>query len=322
MSRFGIWQIKDSLPRKLNESSIDLEKNLESWIEKDPSLIQAGLVMLARQMRIEDGRLDLLALDPQGRLVLIEIKSGNIRSDTIGQSLFYAANLSEMPFGELQRLVNEYLKSYNKSLASLLNERGIYPDDNWADREIFVHLVGTGRAAGLEKVVRLLTEKYEVPITITAFEVFELKTGELVLTRETTEYDVITQTRSATSSYIPPTLDELITAAEKKGLGAPLKELYDHATSLGLHTRLYTNSIMFAPSTHKTRMLFTIWVKGGPAGKLKSYVSPEALAEFYPISEEKATEIFGADGWHYLTALDLERFSADLDQLMVEEQEG
>jgi len=47
--------------------------------------------------------------------------------------------------------------------------------------------------------------------------------------------------------------------------------------------------------------------------------SPEALAEFYPISEEKATEIFGAEGWHYLTALDLERFSVDLDQLMVEE---
>jgi len=319
MARFGIWQIKDNVPNKLNESSIGLEKELEGWIENDPTLIQAGLVILARQMRMQDGRLDLLALDPQGRLVLVEIKSGNIRSDTVGQSLYYAAVLSEMPYKDLRYEVDKYLSTRNTYLAPLLSERGINPGENWSDREIFVHLVGTGRAAGLEKVVRLLTEKYEVPITITAFEVFELVTGERVLTRETTEYDVITLPRSGTASYTPPTLEELMAAAEKKGFGVPLKSLYEHATALGLHTRLYTNSIMFAPPTHKTRMLFTIWVKGGPSGKLKSYVSPEALSEFYPISEEKAAELFGVDGWHYLSASDLSRFSAGLDQLMVGE---
>ena len=40
------------------------ERHLEEWIEKDPALLQGGLAIVGRQIVLEGGRLDLLALDP------------------------------------------------------------------------------------------------------------------------------------------------------------------------------------------------------------------------------------------------------------------
>jgi RecB family endonuclease NucS len=54
-------------PRRLESSTPDLETQLESWIEQDPDLVQFGLRILGRQVRVETGPMDLLALDPQGR---------------------------------------------------------------------------------------------------------------------------------------------------------------------------------------------------------------------------------------------------------------
>ncbi len=59
------YEVKPPIP--VPETSIDLEQHLETWIENDPALVQAGLEIVGRQMAIDGGRLDLLAIDPLGR---------------------------------------------------------------------------------------------------------------------------------------------------------------------------------------------------------------------------------------------------------------
>ena len=98
MSKSNAWVIENTGPKKLNESSVELEKNLEAWIEKDPSLVQNGLVILYRQLVLDGGRLDLLALDPQGRMVVIEIKAGFLDNNVITQAFYYVAQIAQMPF--------------------------------------------------------------------------------------------------------------------------------------------------------------------------------------------------------------------------------
>jgi RecB family endonuclease NucS len=76
MTKAASWIIEKQKISKLRESTVGIEKNLEIWIEEDPSLVQSGLTIVSRQLNVEGGRLDLLALDPQGRWVVIEVKAG------------------------------------------------------------------------------------------------------------------------------------------------------------------------------------------------------------------------------------------------------
>ncbi len=71
MRRVGIWTITPGGPRRLASASLDLEQRLEEWIERDPALLDPDLTIVGRQMRLDAGLLDLLALDPQGRWIVI-----------------------------------------------------------------------------------------------------------------------------------------------------------------------------------------------------------------------------------------------------------
>ena len=96
MQKIGVWHLSGDRPRKLQESKIDFEQNLEEWIEADPELLQVGLTIVGKQIRVEGGRLDLLAIDPQGRWVIIEIKREQLRRETIAQIIDYASCLATM----------------------------------------------------------------------------------------------------------------------------------------------------------------------------------------------------------------------------------
>jgi len=62
MRRTGVWQVTDTGPTELPSTTVELEKELESWIERDPGLLRRGLTIVGRQMGTEAGPLDLLAL--------------------------------------------------------------------------------------------------------------------------------------------------------------------------------------------------------------------------------------------------------------------
>ena len=47
-------------------------------------------------------------------------------------------------------------------------------------------------------------------------------------------------------------------------------------------------------------MIFTMWTHP-LKGKLRLYVSPEAVAEFFPIGVDEATAFIGPNGWRYFS---------------------
>ena len=129
MKQIGLWQVRDDGPAKLRPSGVELEAYLEDWIERDPSLLQQGLVIIGRQIAVEGGRLDLLGLDPQGRWAVIEIKSGQIRRETVAQALDYASCVATMGREALHAKVADYLQRHGSSLDALFDEYGVQADD-------------------------------------------------------------------------------------------------------------------------------------------------------------------------------------------------
>ena len=111
MDTIGLWQIGENGPARLKSAEVAAERDLDDWIERDPALLEHGLVIVGRQVRLEGGPLDLLALDPQGRWVLIEIKRERLRREVIAQAIDYASSLHRLDTGRLREQCDTYLRS-------------------------------------------------------------------------------------------------------------------------------------------------------------------------------------------------------------------
>ena len=310
MIKVGLWQFDNKSLHRLNESSIGLEVYLEDWIEKDPSLVQSGLEIVGRQINIKGGRLDLLAIDPQGRWVIIEIKRDILRRDIIAQVLDYASSLYELSDIDLRNKVDKYLESHNKKLDDILEHRDAFDSLNPENRDFVFFVIGTGKQPGLERISNYLSQQFNFPISIITFQIFETSDGKKILAREVTESEVkLTETKKKTV-----TVENVISLAQGIGVGAIFNKLLSVSSKLGFYPRAYKSSIMFTPPTNKSRMLFTIWAKS-KEGRIKAYVGPSAFAEFYPISDDDVIKFLGPDGWRYMNEVEIDKFVNQLQNM-------
>ncbi len=88
------------------------EAALHTLIEQSPQLLPlAGsprLTVLGREVRLGNGSADLLAVEPNGRLVVVEVKlasNAEARRAVVAQVLTYAAYLHGLERAELERTV-------------------------------------------------------------------------------------------------------------------------------------------------------------------------------------------------------------------------
>jgi len=310
MQKIGIWRVTDEGLDRLSPSSVGLEKNLENWIEEDPTLLEEGLEIVGRQIHVEGGVLDLLALNPQGQWVVIELKSGHVRLSAVTQALYYASCISSMPWQELRQKAASYLESRGKSLDELVDEGAEAGEDAGALRDVIMYVVGTGSYPGLERMVDFLAGVHDVPITLVSYEVFQIGDRHKILVRELTEPET-----ASTERRRMRTVEELCARAEQNGIGAEFRMILDAARQHGIYPRPYRGSIMYTSPSNRTRMLFTVRAWTEADGLMRLYFGASAFVEFYPVDMETVRSIFGEDGWRHMTTDDVEEFVGKLHRL-------
>jgi hypothetical protein len=308
MEKVGIWRVTDQELTRLSPSNIGLEKDLESWIEREPELLEQGLKIVGRQIYVEGGYLDLLGINPQGQWVVIELKSQGIDRHTLAQALDYAACIATLPWETLKEKTETYLQEHNRSVDELEEAYGTLDEDADETRDVRIYLVGTGTSPRLERMVDFLAGTYDVPITLVSYDVFQIGDGHKVLVRELSEPE--TSGRETHRS-----VEDLCARARQNGIGKDFEEILEAAREHGIYPRAYTQSIMYTPPTNHSRMLFTVrnWTRAD--GLLLLYFSAEAFAEFYPVTEDYLRSRFGEDGWRHMTHGEVEEFIANLDRL-------
>ncbi|MEX1046183.1 MAG: hypothetical protein WD757_06865 [Actinomycetota bacterium] len=94
------------------------EAQLHDLVEKSPQLLplagEPQLVVLGREVRLGSGYADLLAVEPTGRLAVIEVKlahNSEARRAIVAQALAYAAYLHHMSAVDLEDLTGSQLKN-------------------------------------------------------------------------------------------------------------------------------------------------------------------------------------------------------------------
>jgi len=79
------------------DASLSLERDLHSFLARSVNIIEPGLVLQSDgiEYQIDAGRIDLLAKDINGQLVVIELKAGIAKDAALGQLLGYIGCISE-----------------------------------------------------------------------------------------------------------------------------------------------------------------------------------------------------------------------------------
>lgn len=113
--RTAIWKI-GAQPEPLVESSLTKEQLLESMIIAAPRMLPDEWMLIGKQ---EDtgfgGRIDLLAIAPDGSLVLIELKRSRTPREVVAQALDYAGWVEKLRSEQIAGIYGRFAPG--KSLA-------------------------------------------------------------------------------------------------------------------------------------------------------------------------------------------------------------
>jgi hypothetical protein len=87
----AIWKVGSS-PESLRVTKLASEKELEDMIVSKPEILSPDWMLIGRQIRTNyGGIIDLLAITPDGSLVLIELKRDKTPREIVSQALDYAS---------------------------------------------------------------------------------------------------------------------------------------------------------------------------------------------------------------------------------------
>ena len=297
MRKLAAWSIdaqhpeasRQSMPKRVGRSQIGLERHLEDWIANDVTLIAEGLTLVGRQITIDDGRLDLLAIDSQDRWLVIEIKPGALDHPALTQALYYASSIARLGADELYGKLEPRLGDVGD--ADTLSARVKQQlSDEAEEREIAVMLVGAGVHPGLERMKEFLG-RFGVPISVVSFEVFEVAGGQQLLIRE-----VVDEPTEPPAPRRRLTVDAIRRSAVDVGVGQQFDRFVRMARQAGLAVQPQRASVRVAPPTNRTRFLMYAQPRlGEGGGELRIHVGPKQFAEFFShIDEGEAIEALGS----------------------------
>lgn len=147
--------------RTFSELRLRERENLQEWIAHTPEALGEELLIIQKEFAGFDGtqeRLDLLALDRSGRLVVIENKLDDSGRDVIWQALKYAAYCSTLKTGQI---IEIYMRHIGESSREDAVERlsGFLQD---ADSEELVL-----NPAGSQRII-LVAARFRREVTATA----------------------------------------------------------------------------------------------------------------------------------------------------------
>ena len=137
---------------------VETEEMLEAVLVANPNMLMRGLTLVGRQVPVETGKVDLLGIDGDGRLVAFELKRGKLTRDAVAQILDYCTYLETLSDSELATLIAERSGQDGiKEIADFEEWYGSQPGDSI--RPVRMVLVGLGIDMSAHRTVAYLAER-------------------------------------------------------------------------------------------------------------------------------------------------------------------
>lgn len=175
----GIWAIRDGRLQRVTAAEIDRERRLEDWIESHPDVLGERLLPIGRQIRTAFGGIvDVLALDSEGRCVLIELKRGKTPREIVGQALDYISWVHKLSDGDIRNLIE---KNIGRPFADVYRERfGTRnpPSELNSDQRMMIVCTDTDDAT--RRILDYLTERHHMDVNVITLSYYKVGDQELL----------------------------------------------------------------------------------------------------------------------------------------------
>lgn len=166
----NLWKVAEP-PQMLQEAKLASEQLLEDMIVLDPRLLSDEWLLVGRQERTKSGGIiDLLALAPDGSLVLIELKRDRTPREVVAQSLDYAAWIEGIKPDDLVKMFQRFRPG--EDLAGAFREKfGRVIDEEELNQSHQIIIVAAELDASTERIVAYLNDR-DIAINVLCFQVF------------------------------------------------------------------------------------------------------------------------------------------------------
>jgi hypothetical protein len=177
----GIWRIQGNKPQRISPTAMDFEARLEAILESDITVVSEPRkwLVIGRQVPTDHGgRIDLLALDEAGTVIVLELKRDKTDREVVSQVLDYASWVEELDYAQIATLFSKYAEKNHRTQSLEDAFKSFFgvsiPEEVNGSHEMLI--VASELHPESERVVRYLQRNFGVPINAVFFNFF--KDGE------------------------------------------------------------------------------------------------------------------------------------------------
>jgi hypothetical protein len=166
----AVWTVGRD-PREVPQGILPSEQLLEEMIIAQPRILSSEWMLIGRQVDTGyGGRLDLLAVAPDGSLVLVELKRDRTPREVVAQALDYASWVEKQESNDLAAIYSRFRPS--RSLSTDFRERFGQPlDEDALNISHQIVIVAATLDASSERIVNYLNDR-GLAINVLFFQVF------------------------------------------------------------------------------------------------------------------------------------------------------
>ena len=174
----AIWKV-GATPEPLIVSKLATEKELEDMITARPEMISTGWMLIGRQVKTSyGGIIDLLAIAPDGSLVLIELKRDKTPREIVAQALDYASWMEKLEPDKIAGIYDGFSKGGSLSADFEARFKAKLDEDTMnATHQIII--VAAELDAATERILGYLNDR-GVAINAMFFQVFSNGTEQFL----------------------------------------------------------------------------------------------------------------------------------------------
>lgn len=174
----AIWKVGQA-PQPLPLTRLPTEKLLEDMIIASPAILSTEWMFIGRQEHTSFGGIvDLLAIAPDGSLVVIELKRSRTPRDIVAQSLDYASWVENLSADKIAQIFERF--SGGNTLDHAFLERfGVELDEESLNQSHQIILVAAELDDSTERIINYLNAR-DIAINVVFFQVFQHGDAQLL----------------------------------------------------------------------------------------------------------------------------------------------
>ncbi len=176
--RNAIWTVS-AQPQPLAEGRLPSERVLEDMIVAAPRILSDEWMLIGRQERTGSGGvIDLLAVAPDGALVLIELKRERTPREVVAQAIDYAVWVEGLEAQDIAAIYGRFAPGHDLA-ADFLARFGQALDEDSLNESHQIVIVATSLDDSSERIVAYLNKR-DIPINVLCFQIFTIGDQQLL----------------------------------------------------------------------------------------------------------------------------------------------